>query len=63
MNPPPLCEISHVNTSTLDADSLRLAAHAVEVEAKRMRSEASRTLLRRLGRLICHSMSISTNPR
>jgi hypothetical protein len=63
MNPPPLCEISHVNTSALDADSLRLVAHAVEVQAKRLRSEASRALLRRLGRLICHSMSIPTSPR
>ena len=63
MNPPPLCQISGINTSALDADSLRLVTHAVEVQAKRLRSEASRALLRRIGRLICHSMCIPTSPR
>src|SRR6476661_5254423 len=62
MNPPPLSQIS-MDTSALDAASLRLVTRAVEAQAKQARSEASRALLRRIGRLICHSMSISTNPR
>ncbi|MGZ8155658.1 MAG: RSP_7527 family protein [Burkholderiales bacterium] len=50
-------DLSTIDPSSLDAESLRLLTAAVEAEAKRLRAEAMRDLLRGVGRFIRQTLS------
>jgi hypothetical protein len=45
-------DLSTIEIARLDPASLRLVTRAVEIEARRMRAEAMRDLLRQLGQFI-----------
>lgn len=58
MTTPSRVDLSTVDPLKLDAESLRLLTRAVEAEARRMRAEAIRDLIRGIARFIRQSMSI-----
>jgi hypothetical protein len=52
MNSRAMPDLSTIEIARLDPRSLRLVTRAVEIEARRLRAEAMRDLLRQVGQLI-----------
>jgi hypothetical protein len=63
MKPRAMPDLSTIEVARLDPASLRLVTRAVEIEARRMRAQAMRDLLRQLGQFIRRAVSFRPAPR
>ena len=63
MNSRAMPDLSTIEIARLDPDSLRLVTRAVEIEARRLRAEAMRDLLRQVGELIRRVVAFRPAPR
>ena len=63
MNSRAMPDLSTIEIARLDPNSLRLVTRAVEIEARRLRAEAMRDLLRQFGQLIRRAVAFRPAPR